>query len=326
MLGGATRLLHAGLSIVEWRPLTGILPPFTEEGWLHEFAKYQAYLEFQQRHSWMRLTDFQFIYWMEYSHRLLGRFIGLWFVIPLVIFWRRGWLTPQVKYRSLMVLGIGVLQGGMGWYMVKSGLNQDPQVSPYRLTAHLLLAVWLYSLLLWTAFHLLWPRVQPRMTQLSWWALASCGSILLTLTYGGLVAGLKAGLIYNTFPLMNGQWVPEDWLSLEPWFKNFFANPATVQFVHRWLGILTLIIVIGTVHQAFRQPLRSLQKNGILLGILCLSQVTLGILTLLFQVPPVLGIFHQGTAILLFSVALSMVYLSSNQEDVNHDASHSRTR
>jgi len=323
MLGGATRLLHAGLSIVEWRPLTGILPPFTEARWLQEFAKYQAYPEFQQRHSWMTLTDFQFIYGMEYSHRLMGRLIGLWFVIPLIVFWRCGWFPRQIKFRSLLALGLGALQGGMGWYMVKSGLNQDPQVSPYRLTAHLLLAVWIYSLLLWTAFHYLWPRVQAHMTRLSWWALASCGSILLTLTYGGLVAGLKAGLIYNTFPLMNGQWAPEDWLSLKPWFKNFFANPATVQFMHRWLGILTLLIIMRTAHQAFCQQPRFL---GILLAGFGLLQVTLGILTLLFQVPPILGIFHQGTAILLFSAALCMVYLSSTQEDVNHDASYSRTR
>jgi cytochrome c oxidase assembly protein subunit 15 len=314
MLGGATRLMHAGLSIVEWRPLTGILPPLTQAGWLQEFTKYQAYPEFQQRHSWMTLTDFQFIYFMEYTHRLVGRLIGLWFVVPLVIFWRRGWLTYQIKRRSLIALGVGALQGAMGWYMVKSGLSKDPQVSPYRLTAHLLLAVWLYSLLLWTAFQYLWPQVQQRKEKLHVWAMVSCGGILLTLSYGGLVAGLKAGFIYNTFPLMNGQWLPEDWCFLHPLTRNFFENPATVQFIHRWLGIATLVIIIGTVRQAIRQQSRLLQRSGILLGVIGIVQVILGVATLLLQVPPVLGILHQGTAILLFSAALSVIYLSLNQD------------
>jgi cytochrome c oxidase assembly protein subunit 15 len=187
--------------------------------------------------------------------------------------------------------------------------------------------VWLYSLLLWTAFQYFWPQQgqQHHQAKPYRWALASCGAILLTLSYGGLVAGLKAGLLYNTFPLMNGQWFPEDWYFLCPWLKNFFENPATVQFIHRWLGLATLVIIVRTACQALCQKSRLLQKSGLLLGILGILQVLLGIATLLLQVPPVLGILHQGTAILLFSAALSMVYLSLTYEVLNNDASHSRT-
>lgn len=334
MLGGATRLTHSGLSIVEWRPVTGILPPFSYKSWMAEFAKYQDSPEYRLVNQGMALSQFKFIYLMEYTHRLLGRLIGLWFAIPLLFFWIKGWLPSLVKRRALYALGLGLAQGFMGWYMVKSGLVKDPTVSHYRLTAHLLLAVWIYGLLLWTAFGLMnqekkdsWIaassldklRTHPNDGQRTSifgdpLPLLTCLFTLITISYGGLVAGLKAGLIYNTYPLMEGQFLPDEWSFLSPLYLNFLENPVTVQWIHRWIALITFGLVVATALKAYKASNDPEFKNAaVLLFIAAFFQVCLGVLTLLFLVPVSLGTLHQGNAIILFSLTLWVTWLLGNR-------------
>ncbi len=296
-LGGATRLTHAGLSIVEWKPIAGIIPPLNHQDWLAEFLKYQTSPEFKLINTDMILSDFKFIYWMEFCHRLLGRLMGLFFIVPLVFLWRQ--LLPCVKKMSLTILMLGALQGVMGWYMVKSGLKDIPAVSPYRLTAHLFLA---FILLGYLSIGILRvggiKRVaHPKAKLIHITALM----ITLTIFYGGLVAGLKAGLIYNTFPLMGGQLIPGEFLSESPFWLNFFTNHATVQWMHRTLALLS----------CFHVFLFYIKDNGFYATAwlsIAILQVILGIATLIHQVPIGLGVLHQGVGALLFSWSVVMIY------------------
>lgn len=327
MLGGATRLTHAGLSIVEWKPITGIIPPLSPDEWLAEFSKYQQFPEYLTNNPDMTLAEFQFIFWMEFAHRLLGRLLGLAFALPLVVFWAQGCLPAFVKRRSFFALFLGGAQGFMGWYMVKSGLVKDPHVSHYRLTVHLMLAIALFSLLLWTAFDLTKKNhtssdpasltSHSTNSTIQFLGLLSCGMIILTIIYGGLVAGLKAGLIYNTFPLMGGQWVPSEWLDITPLYMNFFENPATVQWIHRGLAMTTFTLILITVIFCLKQNRSpssspSLRRASILWIHAAVLQVILGILTLLYMVPTSLGTLHQGTAVIVLATGLWFVWLSKN--------------
>lgn len=323
MLGGATRLTHAGLSIVEWKPITGIIPPLSHGEWLAEFAKYKQFPEYLTNNPDMTLVEFQFIFWMEFAHRFLGRLLGLAFALPLLIFWAQGHLPPFVKRRSFFALLLGAAQGFMGWYMVKSGLVKDPYVSHYRLTAHLMLAVSLFSLLLWTAFDLTKKEHTPcdaaysspytTNSKIQFLGLLSCGMIILTITYGGLVAGLKAGLIYNTFPLMEGQWIPSEWLDMNPFYINFFENPTTVQWIHRCLAIKTFMLILITVIFCIKQRPHALLRRASILWIHAAAlQVILGILTLLYMVPTSLGTLHQGMAVIVLATSLWFLWLIKN--------------
>lgn len=313
MLGGATRLTHAGLSIVEWKPITGILPPLTETAWNLEFEKYQQFPEYKTINYGMSLTDFKFIYFMEYAHRLLGRLIGLFFFFPLVYFWGRGYFTTQTKKRLTFVCLLGLAQGLMGWYMVKSGLVHEPTVSPYRLTMHLLLALALLGILFWTALdqkekhktpHPLFSFRDKILVHLS------ATAIMVTITYGGFVAGLKAGKIYNTYPLMGGQFLPSEWNFISPVFLNFFENPATVQWVHRTIAIVTLCLVLIAMIRVLRSSISSVTNRAAILMIaLIILQVLLGITTLLLEVPVLLGTLHQGFGVLVFMMSLYMIFL-----------------
>lgn len=306
MLGGATRLTHAGLSIVEWRPITGIIPPLTDGAWGKAFADYQNYPEYKLVHYNMSLSEFKFIFFMEYFHRLLGRLMGIFFIIPLVIFWRRGWLTPVLKRRSFWILGLGLAQGAMGWYMVKSGLVKDPAVSHYRLTAHLGIAFLIAGVLLWTLFDCL---SVPKAKQLNARLYIGFTLILqlITMLYGGFVAGLKAGLIYNTFPLMEGDWLPGEWNFLHPLWVNFFENAAMVQWIHRVLGTLSFLFVWLVVIKS--TPLEKQIKRCCLWWAAATTiQLGLGILTLLYHVPATLGTIHQGWAMVILALGLLCLY------------------
>lgn len=304
MLGGATRLTHAGLSIVEWKPITGIIPPIGEIAWQVEFDKYKLFPEYQLVNNGMTLAQFQFIYWMEYAHRLLGRLIGLVFALPLLYFAIRGKLSSLLKKRAIIVGILGMAQGFMGWYMVKSGLVKDPAVSHYRLTVHLMLAVVLFSILLWTAFDLMKGQSTKR-TSLSKLATIGCWLLGVTITYGGFVAGLKAGLIYNTFPFMEGHFLPGEWLDYSPLWRNFVENAATVQWIHRWLAIITYLFVLHTCAKIIRRTNYSELKSAAILWISATTlQVILGITTLLYLVPVSLGTLHQGTAIVALAAGL----------------------
>lgn len=308
MLGGATRLTHSGLSIVEWKPVTGILPPLSQAAWQDEFAKYQQFPEYKLVNSDMTLSEFKFIFFMEYAHRLLGRLIGLFFFVPLIYFWARGQLSPFVKKMSVIALIIGAGQGAMGWYMVKSGLIKDPAVSHYRLAAHLLLAMLLYAMLFWTALKILYPVPKNRQRRLAGaMGVLHLGGLLLVITilYGAFVAGLKAGLIYNTYPLMEGSFIPSEWNFLQPVYLNFLENATTVQWVHRTIAVLTfatlstamVLLIRLDVSESLRRA-ASLTIGGLFL------QVTLGIVTLLHQVPVLLGTLHQGTAVVVLTLVL----------------------
>jgi cytochrome c oxidase assembly protein subunit 15 len=313
MVGGATRLTHAGLSIVEWKPITGIIPPLNHQQWLEAFESYQQFPEYKLVNQGMSLGDFQFIYFMEYIHRLLGRLMGLWFMIPLFVFWARHQLSPMLKKRALIALLLGLSQGFMGWYMVKSGLVKDPAVSHYRLTIHLVLAIALYALLFWTALDIMRPQIkasQPEPSIIGRLSLISCVGITLTILYGGLVAGLKAGLIYNTFPLMEGQFLPGEWAFYHPLWINFFENAALVQWMHRWIAMSTVILVLYTAWKTYTvTPNLSTKQTALLFAGFSLLQLNLGILTLLAHVPVSLGTLHQGTAVALLSVGLYLCYL-----------------
>ena len=319
MVGGATRLTHAGLSIVEWKPITGIIPPLTQAQWLEAFESYKQFPEYKLVNQGMDLAGFQFIYFMEYFHRLLGRLMGLWFVVPLAVFWFRKQLSSKLKVRSLLAVFLGLSQGILGWYMVKSGLVKDPAVSHYRLTAHLLLAIALYSLLFWTALEIIRPTLKdptrPESPLIARLSLISCAAITLTILYGGLVAGLKAGLIYNTFPLMEGQFIPDEWSFYDPIWLNFFENAALVQCVHRWLAISTGILILFSSCVIWKQSSEKHTRIAALIfGCTALTQITFGVLTLLFHVPVGLGTLHQGTAVILLSLGLYLCYMSKAQK------------
>ncbi len=294
MLGGATRLTHAGLSIVEWKPISGIIPPFTLSDWMLEFERYKASPEYLIINKGMRLADFKFIFWMEYSHRLLGRFIGLYVFIPMLYFWTHGMLDRKLKYTCIILLILGGLQGAMGWYMVKSGLVNNPHVSPFRLSVHLLMAFALAAVVLLALRRFyVYPSTRPNnKSQL--WHILNLILIIITIFYGALVAGHKAGFIYNTFPLMEGVWIPSEWLYLTPLWRNFIENAATIQFIHRQLAYLILISTSLGIWMRWISPWY---------GMVVIVQLLLGILTLLYNVPILLGTLHQGWALIVFSVA-----------------------
>jgi cytochrome c oxidase assembly protein subunit 15 len=306
VVGGVTRLTHSGLSIVEWQPIVGTLPPLDEAQWTETFAKYQLTPEYRKVNHAMSLDEFKGIFWWEYFHRLLGRLIGLAFLLPLLWFWRCGHIDRPLTLKLAGIFVLGGLQGAMGWYMVKSGLVDDPRVSQYRLTAHLAIALAIYAAMLWTALGLLYPGVargrQPGLRRFSWVITALLAYMVIT---GGFVAGIRAGRAYNTFPLMNGHWVPPEIFLLEPWYLNFFNNMATVQFDHR-LGAWLLAFLVPWFWLKARRlapDARTRLALYLLLALLAL-QIALGIATLLLVVPVTLGAAHQGGAVLLLGAAL----------------------
>jgi cytochrome c oxidase assembly protein subunit 15 len=310
VLGGVTRLTGSGLSIVEWQPLIGILPPIGEAEWQRVFELYQQSPEFLKVNSTFGIDEFKGIFWLEYLHRLLGRLIGLVFFVPFVFFFARGYIRRHEWAKYLLMFVLGGMQGLLGWYMVKSGLVDIPRVSQYRLTAHLAAAFIIYAYMFWVAMSLLFPR--PRnATKHAWYGrtLALTTLVSVTLLSGGFVAGLRAGKIYNTFPMMGDYWFPPGLMALEPFWRNFFDNMTTVQFDHRWLAITTFVLIVVFWFRARKAdlPARTRPAVNALLHTAVL-QVALGIATLLLAVPVVLGAAHQAVAMLLFTVALYLVH------------------
>ena len=306
VVGGVTRLTHSGLSIVEWQPLVGTVPPLSEADWQTVFEKYRQTPQYKLVNKGMSLGEFKGIFWWEYFHRLLGRTIGIVFLVPLLWFWWRGRIDARLGWKLAGVFVLGGLQGAMGWYMVASGLVDEPRVSHLRLTAHLGLAFLIFGAMLWVAFDLLFPeRVAPRTPGLARFAGAVAGLVFLQVLAGGLVAGIRAGKAYNTFPLMNGHLVPPETFLLEPWWLNFFNNMATVQLDHRLLAWLLLGLVPWLWWRVRRSvPTRRARIAAhLLLGTLAV-QFTLGVWTLLAAVPVALGAAHQGVATLVFAAAL----------------------
>jgi cytochrome c oxidase assembly protein subunit 15 len=300
LVGGVTRLTRSGLSIVEWQPLVGAIPPLSEAHWQELFAKYRETPEFRLVNHDMTLEGFKTIFWWEYIHRLLGRLIGVVFLVPFLGFLFFKKLTSSLAWKLGGIFLLGGLQGALGWFMVKSGLVDDPKVSHFRLTAHLGVALAIFAAQFWLALGLLSPRDQPVVKA----AAALPLIIFLMALTGGMVAGLRAGYAYNTFPLMNGHFVPPEILTLEPWWQNFFYNMATVQFVHRgFFWLLAVLIPLAWWRERGSPAAHVLMAAFVL-------QASLGIATLLLRVPVALGAAHQGGAVLLLAAALWHAYAS----------------
>jgi cytochrome c oxidase assembly protein subunit 15 len=305
VVGGITRLTHSGLSIVEWQPIIGTLPPLSEAQWQETFDKYKQTPEFKLRNHDMTLEGFKGIFWWEYLHRLLGRAIGAVFLLPFLWFLARRTLDRPLAWECAGIFLLGGLQGFMGWYMVASGLVDDPRVSQFRLTAHLTLAFVIFAAMFWVALGIVSPvraEAPPRLRTLATVAVVLVFFMVVT---GGLVAGIRAGYAYNTFPLMNGHLVPPEILMIEPWWKNFGYNMATVQFDHRLFAWALIFLVPWTwwrVRAASPAP-NVMRAAHALLAALAL-QVALGITTLLLQVPVALGVAHQGGAVAVLAAAL----------------------
>lgn len=304
IVGGATRLTDSGLSITEWLPILGAIPPLNEADWMVAFEKYRQIPEYQLVHKGMSLDAFKFIYWWEWGHRFLGRFIGLAFFVPFV------WLlaTRRIERRMVPHLSLlfilGGLQGAVGWYMVSSGLVDRVDVSQYRLAAHLALAVAIFGYLVWAALSVV-PRNISLSGQGAVGALLVCVLIYLQIILGAFVAGLDAGQGYNTWPKMDGAFVPSGLLAMEPAWRNLFESALTVQFMHRMFAYLVIIAAVWHVTRTFRSaPEGAAQLSAGLLALVLLVQAGLGIWTLLARVPISLGLLHQGGAIVLLGVGL----------------------
>ena len=309
VLGGVTRLTGSGLSMVDWKPVTGVLPPLTEAEWLKTFEMYQQSPEFQKVNSHMDVEAFKGIFWLEFLHRLLGRLIGVVFFVPFLVFAAKDYIGRHEWPKYLLMFVLGGMQGLIGWYMVKSGLVNDPHVSQYRLTTHLVAAFLIYAYMFWVALSLLWPRSSSERHPWFGKALAVTSLVSITIVSGGFVAGLKAGKIFNTFPMMGDYWIPPGVMALEPAWRNFFDNPATVQLDHRVLAVTTFFVVV-TFWALLRKSDLSARATTAVHGLLAalFAQVTLGILTLLYYVPTALAATHQAVAMLLFTAALYLAH------------------
>jgi len=308
LLGGVTRLTNSGLSMVEWKPLMGVIPPLSEQAWQETFDKYRLYPEYRKVNRGMSLEDFKSIFMYEYLHRVLGRLIGVLFAVPLMYFAWRGAIRPGLMPRLWLLFFLGGCQGLLGWYMVKSGLVDNPRVSQYRLTAHLGLAVIIYAYMLWLAFELLFTsRAQPVASgsPLGRWSLVLVGLLFLMILSGGLVAGTRAGFAYSTWPLMGDAFIPQGLYAGTPAWRDIFEDITTVQFNHRMFAYLLVLLIGAFAVMVYRSGRGGRAPLAVSLLLLALGvQVVLGIGTLLLHVPVALAAAHQGGAMLLLTAAL----------------------
>ena len=296
IVGGATRLTDSGLSITEWRPLLGAIPPLNEADWLDAFEKYKLIPEYQIQNKGMELGDFKFIYWWEWAHRFLGRFIGVAFALPLIYFAVTRKIESRLWPRLLALFVLGGAQGALGWYMVSSGLIDRIDVSQYRLAAHLTLAALIFAAIIWVAKGVGARRHYPSSTD-DWFALLLVILILLQIAAGGFVAGLDAGQGYATWPKMDGQWIPSGLMATAPGWRNFFENAMTVQFDHRILAYFILLAAIIHAWRSFTLP-------AMVLAYAVFTQACLGVLTLLLHVPLAVALVHQAGAMIVLTAAV----------------------
>lgn len=303
VVGGITRLTDSGLSISNYRLITGTIPPIGDQEWQEAFAFYKQHPEFQQYHSHFSLEDFKNIYFWEWLHRVIGRSIGLVFIIPFIYFLIRKQLTKSSIKKCIILLGLGGFQGFLGWYMVKSGLVDLPDVSHYRLAAHLTTAFITFSATLWVALDMIYPNRKPVNKPIRNLIIISFIILILQIIYGAFIAGLKAGLVHNHWPLMNGgKFIHHTVYVLDPFYKNLIENPSGIQFVHRILAFLVVLSVYLIWKKTKFLKLETYQKQGVnSLVILVLVQFVLGVFTLLLQVPLWLGVAHQVGAFFLLS-------------------------
>jgi len=305
IIGGITRLTGSGLSMTDWNLIMGTFPPTTQAEWQHAFDQYKQFPEYQQVNKGMTLGEFKSIFFWEYVHRLLGRVIGLVFFIPFAFFWVKSYFSSGFKKKMLFLLFLGALQGGMGWFMVKSGLVDVPYVSHYRLAAHLLLAFFIMGFCVWFALDLRQPRSEMSPSNnanaaLKKWVLGILAVFVVQVIWGAFTAGLDAGYMYNTFPKMNDLWIPPSGGSF---LVSLVENPGMVQWTHRILGTLLTLMVFGLWVKSLLDESSSyvIKDSSILLAIV-FAQYLIGILTVLYQVPIALGVLHQGMA-MVFLIA-----------------------
>jgi cytochrome c oxidase assembly protein subunit 15 len=308
VVGGITRLTLSGLSITEWKPIVGVIPPLSAADWAAEFTKYKQIPEYRAVHFAMTLGEFKSIYVWEYAHRLLGRLIGVAFAVPLIWFMARRRLPRRLALPLAAILALGFAQGALGWYMVESGLADRVEVSQYRLVAHLALALAIYGAILWTALDIVRGRAASEFRSGSSWrraAEALLALVSLTVLAGGFVAGTRAGLTYNTFPLMDGRLVPAGYDQLQPFYLNWFENIAAIQFDHRLLALTTAAAIVLAWAAGLRATLPQSARIALhmLLAVTAL-QLALGISTLIFVVPIPLAAAHQGAAVLVLTASI----------------------
>ncbi len=305
VVGGITRLTHSGLSIVEWQPILGTIPPLDNAQWEETFARYRLTPEFRLRNHDMTLAGFKGIFWWEYAHRLLGRVIGFAFLVPFLYFLARGAVRGRLRWQLAGIFLLGGLQGALGWYMVKSGLVDDPRVSSVRLAAHLGFAFLIYAAMLWVALGLLYRPEGSAARSVRIHAGALATLVFVMVISGALVAGIRAGFAYNTFPLMEGHWIPPEILLIDPWYLNFVNNMATVQFVHRGLAVLIAVLAFALWLRLPRggAPDRARAWGDLLLAAVVL-QICAGIATLLLRVPLPLAALHQAGAVIVFTCVI----------------------
>ena len=307
LVGGATRLTESGLSIVEWKPVTGTMPPLNEAQWVQAFEGYKAIPQYRELNAGMSLAEFKTIFWWEWSHRLLGRVIGAVYLLPFLYFLWRGALGAELKRRLWMIFALGALQGAVGWWMVASGLTQRTEVSQYRLATHLVLALIIFASIVWT-LRRMGARPQPVVPgRLKLSAVALLALTFVQLYFGALVAGLRAGRVYNTWPEIDGAFIPSAarlWFE-EPWWRNLFDNTLTVQFEHRMTAYALLILAVLHAIDAMRSRAGTAVIGGAWSLVAAITlQAALGILTLLHQVPIDLALAHQAVAIVVLTLAV----------------------
>ncbi|HLI99267.1 MAG TPA: COX15/CtaA family protein [Bradyrhizobium sp.] len=310
LVGGATRLTESGLSIVEWKPVTGVLPPLDAAQWEDAFDAYKTIPQYRQLNSGMSLEEFKTIFWWEWSHRLLGRVIGAVYLLPFLwLLWRRA-LGAELRRRLWLIFGLGALQGAVGWWMVASGLSQRAEVSQYRLATHLVLALLIFASIVWTVRRLGEAAPSAARSRLKFGAMALLGLTFVQLYLGALVAGLRAGKIYNTWPDIDGGFIPSAARLFfdAPWWRNLFENTLTVQFEHRMTAYTLLVLaILHAVDTAVSRASKAVVDGALWLAGLLALQATLGILTLLNQVPMDLALTHQAVAIAVLVLAVLQV-------------------
>jgi cytochrome c oxidase assembly protein subunit 15 len=315
LVGGATRLTESGLSITEWQPVMGTIPPLSEADWQEAFTAYQQIPQYTELNRGMSLDEFKTIYWWEWTHRFLGRLIGVVFFVPFIVFWAAGYIPRALLPRLIGLFVLGGLQGAIGWYMVKSGLVDRTSVSQYRLMVHFGFAVAILGYTLWLLFDLGTSaqirHVRAGIGATSWVSALVLALIFVQLLSGALVAGLDAGMGYNTWPLIDGAFIPSGLGTATPWYLNLFENGLAVQFNHRMLGYAVVVTTLAqAIWLAFRRAPQPLLGAASTLAVLSVLQATLGVWTLLLAVPIELGIAHQAGAILVFATALYHLWLT----------------
>ena len=306
IVGGATRLTDSGLSITEWKPILGAIPPLSAEDWEIALEKYRQIPEYQEINRGMSMADFQFIYWWEWGHRFLGRFIGLFVLAPLVFFWVTGRLESHLKPRLLVLFALGGLQGFIGWWMVKSGLVDRVDVSQYRLAVHLTLACIIFAYTLWLARALAPHSDEYADHSVTTMAPLVVLAVLLQIFLGALVAGLDAGLAFNDWPTMDGALIPSDMWIQDPFWVNLFENPKTVQFIHRMTAYAVVVLVFLQMLMALRSGSGETHKRRtIVLFAVVLVQAAIGVATLVLHVPLSWALVHQGGAVVLLAASVA---------------------